>query len=923
MSADEQQEANGAKFSLENILGADHEAIEHPGLPKSTPAEGWDEEEASDKPVAEGFCIECEDQPAQVLCETCSDNYCEVCFASQHRKGSRKRHAVKPLSEQPGKKAKLAHNAEASSSSGVNGHAMDVEEDEEDEEAEEWHGFTPEENKQSVEPMSAAPAPGASVGEWFVERAKSIPVRLTFDERKYLRLLEAALNVSEYTDKVDTIGFGLSKAKRIVHQIRELCAIMSGLVLAADYKRGQELFTDRDFQANADFYQQIFELGRRHKIMNPDKMRSTYGKLIYLLQDSQTPEVKDLLNFSCVRPIKTVYSVLEAHDIVDLLRDDLVSIATKEIYSEGRSRREVQKDIKSKERAIETLVSRYERKGLSQEAIRQCLYSIGDNHAFLRANRDPCDKMIAFLQEYYHPTQAKDSKSSLAIRSGKGGARLSHDHSKQYAYVMQSLTLWREILHDMFHLWSLAEQDLLSENITYRLRDTGQGLNRVQAAPKTSRMMHSILHKAQKRVGSWVGSSAIHMGDHNVPNALLFIDKYTQIYRILLPICNTLQQVPILAEKPALRAYFDSEFGSPEGVIREILGDFFRHGFDGSGADNFFDAGSCIDGRLTSAWNWCASLEKKRYFPVFLLSACDEILITTLLKQRDEGNQTDNAQWKGDAWTATANALAGTELNSGGCRKTASACNSRWNALKRSYLAVKSLRDLSGFGWDDDRKLVIASDAIWELYLEAHPDAKEWRTKPFLLYDDMSSLVDGAVATGETSFQPGLQTPSPLPSPTPPLDFTIDPQLQFSQDDLEPSSPVSASSSQSSSSLGDASLGRLVALLHNATRRLNEGHERKPSTGHAMLAISGSLEKVADALLHTPGGPTETERKTKATKLILAIPAAKLDGPLKIQVVQLFRADVNYADQFLALADDMDFAIEYILAELTDIKAAA
>lgn len=76
---------------------------------------------------------------------------------------------------------------------------------------------------------------------------------------------------------------------------------------------------------------------------------------------------------------------------------------------------------------------------------------------------------------------------------------------------------------DMFHLWSLAEQDLLSETVQYRLRDTGQGLNRVQAAPKTSRMMHAILHRAQKSVGSWVGSSVVHMGDHNVPNALMFI----------------------------------------------------------------------------------------------------------------------------------------------------------------------------------------------------------------------------------------------------------------------------------------------------------------------------------------------------------------------------------------------------------------
>jgi len=110
------------------------------------------------------------------------------------------------------------------------------------------------------------------------------------------------------------------------------------------------------------------------------------------------------------------------------------------------------------------------------------------------------------------------------------------------------------------------------------------------------------------------------MGDHNVPNALMFIDKYSQIYRILLPICNTLSQLPTLYTSPALRAYVDAEYGSLDGLYIAILSDFFRHAFDGSGADNFYDAGSCIDGRLTSAWNWCSSLEKKRYFHVFLLT---------------------------------------------------------------------------------------------------------------------------------------------------------------------------------------------------------------------------------------------------------------------------------------------------------------
>lgn len=80
------------------------------------------------------------------------------------------------------------------------------------------------------------------------------------------------------------MGYSLSKPRRIVQQIRELCAILSGLVLATDYKQGQELFQDRDFKGNEMFFQQLFELGRRYKIMNPDKMRSTYGKLIYLLQ---------------------------------------------------------------------------------------------------------------------------------------------------------------------------------------------------------------------------------------------------------------------------------------------------------------------------------------------------------------------------------------------------------------------------------------------------------------------------------------------------------------------------------------------------------------------------------------------------------------------------------------------------------------
>lgn len=65
------------------------------------------------------------------------------------------------------------------------------------------------------------------------------------------------------------------------------------------------------------------QVGRRFKITNPDKMRSTYGKLIYILQDSPAT-----LDFSVHQPVKTVYSFLKAKDGLALLEDEHLGAAT-------------------------------------------------------------------------------------------------------------------------------------------------------------------------------------------------------------------------------------------------------------------------------------------------------------------------------------------------------------------------------------------------------------------------------------------------------------------------------------------------------------------------------------------------------------------------------------------------------------------
>ena len=82
---------------------------------------------------------------------------------------------------------------------------MDTEDDDSDEELERAIQV-----KQTIE-LEPQPVIGGNVGEWYVERSKYIPMRLTLGERKYLRLLEAALNVSEYVcvDQYRLSGVGL------------------------------------------------------------------------------------------------------------------------------------------------------------------------------------------------------------------------------------------------------------------------------------------------------------------------------------------------------------------------------------------------------------------------------------------------------------------------------------------------------------------------------------------------------------------------------------------------------------------------------------------------------------------------------------------------------------------------------------------
>eukprot|EP00924_Labyrinthula_sp_SR-Ha-C_P015663 maker-scaffold_4-snap-gene-6.2-mRNA-1 protein AED:0.03 eAED:0.03 QI:229/1/1/1/1/1/6/319/595 len=475
------------------------------------------------------------------------------------------------------------------------------------------------------------PEVSEKIGKWYTERSKYIPVRLTFDERKYLRMVQSVFKVSEYTDIVDGKVYS-NPNRRVKAQLQNISSILTSFLVCS----GQE--SEEGFEEFVDDFKTIFELARRYKIMNPEKMRGTYGKMMYLLQDSRTASVQDSLGFSLVEPeeketgvkagkIKTVYSVLKEAGVEEVLKSEWISTATREISAEGKKRALVEKELKIKEHALKYISQQFENDRISAEDIKQCILSIGDNANYLKFNCEPVEYLIYLLKDLFSE-ETDESEYSLAISgvaSDCSTSRLSHSHVRQYSYVLQSLTLWREILHDIFRLWYLAEQDLLDENLQYKLRNTGQGMNRLQQAPRTLKAMKSILYAVQQKLGhtdqGWVGSSVIHLGDSNVPNAFMFIDKYNQVPRILNPIVLCLKNLDsFVAKDQGLMRIVKIKYGSIQNVKKVILRSFFREAFDGSGGDNFFEAGSCIDGRLTSAWNWCQRLPEKEFYNFFKLS---------------------------------------------------------------------------------------------------------------------------------------------------------------------------------------------------------------------------------------------------------------------------------------------------------------
>ena len=255
-------------------------------------------------------------------------------------------------------------------------------------------------------------------------------------------------------------------------------------------------------EENAEFFQEIFEIGRRNKVLNPAKMRTTYGKLMYMLQDSQSSNVARGLGFSLYKEMVMVGAYLdEILGIEELLYDERLIDATMHIsdineYSGKKIERDqVKALVLKKQVTAETLTNEYGQKASAEgngsidkyrDEVARCINSLADAVAVIESNVAPVRRMIRLLEDNFDPNNAEkrfsltlsgssssSSRPSFSYYGGinrfgfggggdSSGPTLSHSHPTQYMFVWQSLKLWSKVQENMHKLWVCADSDLLS-----------------------------------------------------------------------------------------------------------------------------------------------------------------------------------------------------------------------------------------------------------------------------------------------------------------------------------------------------------------------------------------------------------------------------------------------------------------------------
>lgn len=139
----------------------------------------------------------------------------------------------------------------------------------------------------------------------------------------------------------------------------------------------------------------------------------------------------------------------------------------------------------------------------------------------------------------------------------------------------------------------------------------------------------------------------------------------------------------------------------------------------------------------------------------------DAVFVRLFGEKLSECNKTvDTATLKAHQWNALVKAFNAET----GVKYTKVQCQNRMKTLKKDYKIVHHLLSLSGFGWNDENKIVTAPDEVWDDLLVKFPTHEKWKTRRLELYDELHEIFCGTHATGLFAVSANDEAESIFPS---------------------------------------------------------------------------------------------------------------------------------------------------------------
>ncbi|KAI4357306.1 hypothetical protein L6164_001265 [Bauhinia variegata] len=131
----------------------------------------------------------------------------------------------------------------------------------------------------------------------------------------------------------------------------------------------------------------------------------------------------------------------------------------------------------------------------------------------------------------------------------------------------------------------------------------------------------------------------------------------------------------------------------------------------------------------------------------------DEALLDILIEAANQGQRCDNGQFKAHTLKM---AEAKMEEKFPRCGiKVKPHIESAMKRLRTIYAIVYDMLNQSGFGWNDETKMIIVdSDDVWNEYIKSHPSAKDYRNAQILLLDKLALAFVKDRATSKGAVAP-------------------------------------------------------------------------------------------------------------------------------------------------------------------------